>query len=83
MMFSGAITKIGEVKDGPIPQMGPAQGKSLLVEIRTASVPAGQFLEMEITQEAANDLVSKLTASFNARNILNDSNILNNPNILK
>ena len=83
MTFSGAITQVGDVKDGPIPQMGPARGKSLLVEIRTVSVPAGQFVEMELSQDAAIDLVAKLTASLNTRNILKNPNIANDPNILK
>jgi hypothetical protein len=83
MTLSGAITQIGDVKDGPIPQMGPAQGKTFVIEIRTASVPAGQFLEIEISQDAAIDLVAKLTASLDARNILKSPNMLNDPNILK
>jgi hypothetical protein len=67
MGFSGPITHVGEVKDGPKPQMGPARDKSLTVEIRTA---AGQFLEMEIGQDAAVALVTKLTECLKARGCL-------------
>jgi hypothetical protein len=41
--------------------------KPLIVEIRTASVPAGQFIEMEISQDAAADLVAKVTERLTAR----------------
>jgi hypothetical protein len=70
MGFSGPITHVGEVKDGPPPQMGPARGKLLTVEIRTPGVPAGQFIEMEIGQDAAVDLVTKLTPILKARGCL-------------
>ena len=70
MMFSGLITRVGEVKDGPLPQMGPARGKSISVEIGTASTPAGQFIEMEISQDAAVELVQRLTACLKDRGCL-------------
>ncbi len=70
MTFSGPIiTHIGAVKDAPKPQMGPVRGTPLIAEIRTASVPAGQFIEMEISQDAAADLVAKVTERLKARGL--------------
>jgi hypothetical protein len=69
-MGLSAITRVGEVKSGSIPQMGPARGKSLIVEIGTASTPAGSFEEIEIGQDAAVDLVEKLTTLLKARGCL-------------
>jgi hypothetical protein len=69
MMFSGLITRIGEVKDAPLPQTGP-RGKPLSVEIGTTSTPAGQFIEIEISQDAALELVQRLTARLSDRGCL-------------
>jgi len=83
MSFTGQILQVGDITDGPIPQMGPARGKPLLVEIRTASTPAGSFFPMEVTEDAAMQLVQKLTAALRERGFLSDPDVWGNPNVLK
>lgn len=68
MSFTGPITQIGEVKDGPIPQMGPTRTKALLIEVGTVGSPALSVLE--ISQDAALVLVAKLTPLLKARDCL-------------
>jgi hypothetical protein len=56
---------IGNVKHGPTPQTGAAP-KCLIVEIRTPTT-MGQFVELEIAQNAAVDLIVKLTECLKTR----------------
>jgi len=65
MTFSGPMLAIGNVKHGPTPQTGAAP-KCLIVEIRTPTT-MGQFVELEIAQNAAVDLIVKLTECLKTR----------------
>ncbi len=58
MDFSGPILAVGKVKRGAIPQTG-ASPKCLIVEVRTPTT-MGQFVELEIAENAAGDLAAKL-----------------------
>lgn len=71
MSFSGGpIIRIGEVKDGPIPRTGPTRTKAVLIEVATVG-SRGEFSdELEISQDAAIDLLAKLTTALKARGCL-------------
>jgi hypothetical protein len=58
MTFSEPILAIGAVKRGGIPPTG-ANPKCLIVEVRTPTT-MGQFVELEIAENAAGDLAAKL-----------------------
>jgi hypothetical protein len=68
MIFKGEITQIGGVKDGPRRLTGPTHTKALLIEVGTHSNPAQSVLE--ISQDAALELVVKLTPLLKARGCL-------------
>jgi hypothetical protein len=58
MDFSGPILAIGRVKRGDIPRKG-ANPRCLMVEVRTPTT-MGQFVEVELAENAASDLAAKL-----------------------
>jgi hypothetical protein len=58
MDFSGPILAVGRVKRGPIPPTS-ANPKCLIVEVRTPTT-MGQFVELEIAESAASEMVAKL-----------------------
>ena len=58
MTFPGPILAIGTVRHGARPQTG-ANPKCLVVEVRTPTT-RGEFIELEIAQNAAADLAAKL-----------------------
>jgi len=58
MDFSGPILAVGRVKRGAMPRTG-ADPKCLIVEVRTP-ITRGQFIELEITEKAASDMVARL-----------------------
>jgi hypothetical protein len=58
MDFSGPILAVGRVKRGRIPQTG-ASPKCLIVEVRTPTT-MGQFVELEIAESAACEMVARL-----------------------
>jgi hypothetical protein len=58
MDFSGPILAVGRVKRGAPPRTG-ADPKCFIVEVKTP-VTMGQFVELEITEEAASHMVAKL-----------------------
>jgi hypothetical protein len=64
-MITGQIKQIGEVQDGPVPVLGPASTKSLIVEVGTIDTPNQWTLEL--SQDAAVELVAKLQAHLKAR----------------
>jgi hypothetical protein len=58
MTFPGPILAIGTVRHGACPPTG-ANPKYLVVEVRTPTT-RGEFIELEIAQNAAVDLAAKL-----------------------
>jgi hypothetical protein len=67
-MVPRPITEIGQVKDGPVPSMGPINTKVLLIEVGTLG--RGVQSVLEISQDAALELVAKLTPLLRARGCL-------------
>jgi len=59
MDISGPILAVGRVRRGPLPQTG-ANPKCLIVEVRTPTT-MGQFLELEIAESAAFEMVARLS----------------------
>jgi hypothetical protein len=62
MTFSRPILAVGTVKRGGLPRTG-ASPKCLIVEVRTPTT-MGQFVELEIAENAAGDLAAKLAECF-------------------
>jgi hypothetical protein len=58
MEFSGPILAVGRVRRGATPLTG-ADPRCLIVEVRTPTT-MGQFVELELAENAASDLAAKL-----------------------
>lgn len=58
MEISGPILAVGRVRRGSTPLTG-AHPRCLVVEVRTPTT-MGQFVELELAENAANDLAGKL-----------------------
>ena len=70
MNTSGVIAVIGEVKDGSRLFAGPTQPTTLLIEVGPGTGPSVIQSDLEITQDAALELVAKLTLFLKARGCL-------------
>lgn len=62
------FSKIGNVSDGPMPQMGPTRTKDIRIEVGTDQHPVREVLIL--SQDAALELVAKLTPLLKARGCL-------------
>lgn len=71
MNFPGPILAVGKVRPGGIPRTG-ASPKCLVVEVRTPTT-MGQFIEMEIAENAASDLAAKLAECLDGPHQSGDS----------
>jgi hypothetical protein len=70
MPFTGLITYVGDVKDGEVPLMGPKRPKVLSIEVGSGTGPGPIQAVLEISQDAALELVAKLTQLLKARGCL-------------
>ena len=63
MHASDLITDIVEISEGDTPILGPARGRSLLIEVKQT----GASLELKMTQEAARKLAEQILHYFRAQ----------------